>query len=198
MSPVFGHGALRLYLLKLLDESPRHGYELIRLLEDRFLGLYSPSAGTIYPRLARLEEAGLISHEEEGGRKTYRLTDAGRAELATRADDLARLEVDVQTSAGRIAAEIRDDVHATVRDLRQELRAAAKDVRRQERHETRSTDRSTSRAVRTLERDIARFAKDVAKLASRRLPDETQAAAVRAVLDDARAAIDRTLGDTRR
>ena len=54
MSPVFRHGSLRLYLLKLLDEAPRHGYEVIRLLQDRFLGVYAPSPGTIYPRLARL------------------------------------------------------------------------------------------------------------------------------------------------
>ncbi|MEK8109474.1 helix-turn-helix transcriptional regulator [Micromonospora sp. M12] len=49
MTAVFSHGRLRLYLLKLLDDGPKHGYELIRLLEDRFLGLYAPSAGTIYP-----------------------------------------------------------------------------------------------------------------------------------------------------
>ncbi|MFC7481223.1 helix-turn-helix transcriptional regulator [Luedemannella flava] len=49
MSAVFSHGRLRLYLLKLLGGGPRHGYELIRLLENRFLGLYAPSAGTIYP-----------------------------------------------------------------------------------------------------------------------------------------------------
>ena len=51
MTTVFSHGRLRLYLLKLLDDGPKHGYELIRLLEDRFLGLYAPSAGTVYPRL---------------------------------------------------------------------------------------------------------------------------------------------------
>jgi DNA-binding PadR family transcriptional regulator len=55
VSPVFAHGRLRLYLLKLLDESPRHGYDVIRLLEDRFMGMYAPSPGTIYPRLQRLE-----------------------------------------------------------------------------------------------------------------------------------------------
>ena len=60
MSPVFGHGRLRLYLLKLLDESPRHGYDVIRELEDRFMGLYTPSAGTVYPRLARLEADGKL------------------------------------------------------------------------------------------------------------------------------------------
>ena len=67
MSPVFRHGRLRLYLLKLLDESPRHGYEVIRLLQDRFMGVYAPSPGTIYPRLARLEEDGLVTHEEVDG-----------------------------------------------------------------------------------------------------------------------------------
>src|SRR4029450_7867698 len=60
MSPVFSQGALRLPLLKLLEESPRHGYEVIRLLEDRFMGLYAPSPGTIYPRLQRLEAGGLF------------------------------------------------------------------------------------------------------------------------------------------
>src|SRR5204863_5277854 len=81
MTAVFKHGALRLYLLKLLGDQPRHGYEVISLLEDRFLGFYAPSAGTVYPRLARLETEGLVEHEESDGRKVYRLTDAGRAEL---------------------------------------------------------------------------------------------------------------------
>ncbi|MDQ1586241.1 MAG: hypothetical protein QOH80_1606, partial [Actinomycetota bacterium] len=88
MTPVFGHGRLRLYLLKLLAESPRHGYDVIRDLEDRFLGLYAPSAGTVYPRLARLEVEGLVTHAEEEGRKVYRITDAGLAELAARQGEL--------------------------------------------------------------------------------------------------------------
>ena len=81
MTAVFSHGRLRLYLLKLLDDGPKHGYELIRLLEERFLGLYAPSAGTIYPRLQRLEVEGLVTHTAAGGRKVYEITDAGRAEL---------------------------------------------------------------------------------------------------------------------
>ena len=58
MTAVFSHGRLRLYLLKLLADGPKHGYELIRLLADRFQGRYAPSAGTIYPRLQRLEAEG--------------------------------------------------------------------------------------------------------------------------------------------
>ena len=61
MSPVFGHGHLRLYLLSLLAEEPRHGYELIQALGRSFGGTYVPSAGTIYPRLAKLEEDGLVA-----------------------------------------------------------------------------------------------------------------------------------------
>ncbi|MDM4777954.1 PadR family transcriptional regulator [Micromonospora sp. b486] len=76
MTAVFSHGRLRLYLLKLLDDGPKHGYELIRLLEERFLGLYAPSAGTIYPRLQRLEAEGLVTHTAAGGRKVYEITEA--------------------------------------------------------------------------------------------------------------------------
>ena len=108
--PVFAHGRLRLYLLKLLDEAPRHGYEVIRLLEERFQGLYAPSAGTVYPRLAKLEAEGLVTHTTEGGRKVYSITDAGRAELAGRGGELADLELEIRESVSELAAEIRDDV----------------------------------------------------------------------------------------
>jgi DNA-binding PadR family transcriptional regulator len=131
MSPVFGHGRLRLYLLKLLEESPRHGYEVIRLLQDRFLGVYSPSPGTIYPRLARLEEEGLVSHEVVKGKKVYQLTDAGRDELEHRMDELADLEEELTESVRDIAREVQEDVRDTVRSLREELTHAAREMRKQ-------------------------------------------------------------------
>jgi DNA-binding PadR family transcriptional regulator len=144
MSPVFSHGRLRLYLLKLLEESPRHGYDVIRLLEDRFMGLYAPSPGTIYPRLQRLEAEGLVEQsKEEGGRKVYRITDAGREELAARRDELDDLEAEIAGSVHDLAREIRDEVRGTVRDLKQELKQAAREIRREQRHENRSRrDRS--------------------------------------------------------
>jgi DNA-binding PadR family transcriptional regulator len=128
MSPVFRHGRLRLYLLKLLDESPRHGYEVIRLLQDRFMGVYSPSPGTIYPRLARLEEEGLVTHDESDGRKVYRITDKGREELRSRSDDLTELEDELTASVRDIAREVTEDVRETVRSLREELTSAARDI----------------------------------------------------------------------
>ncbi|MBN6053584.1 PadR family transcriptional regulator [Nonomuraea sp. RK-328] len=129
MSPVFGHGRLRLYLLKLLDESPRHGYEVIRLLQDRFLGVYSPSPGTIYPRLARLEEEGLVTHEVVDGKKVFSITDKGREELNARLDELDDLEQEISASVRDIAREVKEDVRDTVKSLREELTRMAKDVR---------------------------------------------------------------------
>ncbi|MER6436218.1 MULTISPECIES: helix-turn-helix transcriptional regulator [unclassified Streptomyces] len=130
MPPVFAHGRLRLYLLKLLDEAPRHGYEVIRLLEERFQGLYAPSAGTVYPRLSKLEAEGLVTHTTEGGRKVYAITDAGRAELADRSGELADLELEIRESVAELAAEIRADVRGAAGDLRREMRAAATEARR--------------------------------------------------------------------
>jgi DNA-binding PadR family transcriptional regulator len=133
MTAVFSHGRLRLYLLKLLDEGPKHGYELIRLLENRFLGLYAPSAGTIYPRLQRMEVEELVSHTAAGGRKVYEITDAGRAELRQRAAELAALESDIRASVEDLASlanEIQDEVRGSVRDLKRELNQATRETRR--------------------------------------------------------------------
>jgi len=157
MSPVFRHGSLRLYLLKLLDEAPRHGYEVIRLLQDRFLGVYAPSPGTIYPRLARLEEEGLVTHDEIDGKKVYRITDRGREELHARLDDLAELEEEITASVRDIAREVSEDVRETVRNLREELTSAARDMQgrartrpgegsRQARDDARSAQREAGRA----------------------------------------------------
>ena len=77
MPPVFAPGQLRLYLLALLEQGSAHGYEIIRALSERFGGVYRPSPGTIYPRLARLEDEGLVARSYEGRKGTYALTDAG-------------------------------------------------------------------------------------------------------------------------
>jgi DNA-binding PadR family transcriptional regulator len=129
VSPVFRHGRLRLYLLKLLDEAPRHGYEVIRLLQDRFMGVYAPSPGTIYPRLARLEEDGLVTHEEVDGKKIYSITEKGREEIRARLGDLADLEDELTESLRDVAREISVDVRDTVRSIREELASAAREFR---------------------------------------------------------------------
>ena len=80
---MFEQGDLKYVILQLLDEKPRHGYEIIKALEERFGGMYSPSAGTVYPTLTLLEDLGYARvNVEEGGKKIYSITDEGRAYLA--------------------------------------------------------------------------------------------------------------------
>jgi DNA-binding PadR family transcriptional regulator len=164
MTPVFRHGRLRLYLLRLLDEEPRHGYEVIRLLRDRFMGVYAPSPGTIYPRLARLEEEGLVTHDEENGRKVYRITEAGREELRSRGDELDELEEELSASVSDIVREVREDVRDTVRSLREELTRAAREMRGAER-DARDQGREQARAARESAREAADAARDRARQA---------------------------------
>jgi DNA-binding PadR family transcriptional regulator len=185
MTPVFRHGRLRLYLLRLLDEEPRHGYEVIRLLRDRFMGVYAPSPGTIYPRLARLEEEGLVTHDEENGRKVYRITEAGRAELRSRGAELDELEAELSASVSDIVREVREDVRDTVRSLREELTRAARDMRRTEKDTARETGKDARAAGREAHeagreareaaaaaREQARQAKDAAWAQAKQARDE--------------------------
>ena len=182
MSPVFRHGSLRLYLLKLLDEEPRHGYEVIRLLRDRFMGVYSPSPGTIYPRLARLEEEGLVTHDEVDGRKVYRITEAGREELRSRSDELDELEEELSASVSDIVAEVREDVRQTVRSLREELTWAARESRRAHREmgsfhdarDTRDAARDQARQASQDAKEAARQAREEAKEQARNARDEVR------------------------
>jgi DNA-binding PadR family transcriptional regulator len=78
---VFDHGELRLVVLALIAERPRHGYEIIKAIEDRLAGSYSPSPGVIYPTLTMLEELGHATLEESDGKKLYAITSEGTAYL---------------------------------------------------------------------------------------------------------------------
>jgi DNA-binding PadR family transcriptional regulator len=180
LSPVFRHGSLRLYLLRLLDEEPRHGYEVIRLLRDRFMGVYSPSPGTIYPRLARLEEEGLVTHDEVDGRKVYRITEAGREELRSRSDELDELEEELSESVSDIVREVREDVRQTVRSLREELTRAARESRQardeawEQARQTRNEAREQARQARDDAKEQTRQARDEAKVAARQANEDAK------------------------
>jgi len=152
MSPaVFAHGHLRLYLLSLLAERSMHGYELIQALSDRFGGTYVPSAGTIYPRLAKLEEEGLVTKEADGRKTVYAITEAGRAELAARAGDLDGIESELSDSVRRLADEVRTSVTDAMKTLRADLAAAARDARDDAQANGR-TERSDANDVRVQSR----------------------------------------------
>lgn len=129
IQPVFAHGQLRLYLLSLLAERPMHGYELIQALSDRFGGTYVPSAGTIYPRLSKLQGDGLVSKESEGRKTIYSITDSGRLELRSREGELGGIEDELSDSVRRLANEVRTSVNNAMKTLRADLAAAARDAR---------------------------------------------------------------------
>ena len=89
---VFEAGELRLVLLKLIADQPRHGYDLIRAIEEMTGGGYAPSPGVVYPTLTMLEDMGLIQAETaEGARKAYSVTAEGEAHLAGKAEEVEAL-----------------------------------------------------------------------------------------------------------
>lgn len=149
MAPVFSHGDLRLYLLSLLDEGPRHGYDIMQALSDRTGGTYTPSAGTVYPRLAKLEEEGLVTKTVDGRKTIYEITDAGRAEVASRADDLKSIEDGLADSVRLIADEVRGSVREAMKSLRADLAAAS----RAEREDRDQQVRDVTDDLRSLSRE---------------------------------------------
>ena len=89
---MFDSGELRLVLLKLIADQPRHGYDLIRAIEEMTHGTYAPSPGVVYPTLTMLQDMGLIEEAASGGaRKVFSATPEGQAHLAERADEVERL-----------------------------------------------------------------------------------------------------------
>ena len=89
---MFDSGELRLVLLKLIADEPRHGYDLIRQIEELTGGAYAPSPGVVYPTLTLLGDMGMIeAADSEGAKKLFAITDTGRTELETHAEVVARL-----------------------------------------------------------------------------------------------------------
>lgn len=199
MPAVFAHGALRLYLLALLEDGPKHGYEIIRALEERFGGTYSPSAGTIYPRLAKLEAEGLVSTQSHGRRTTYSITPGGSTELAQRRDELADIEEDISASVRRLADGLREEIRANMRGLRADLAASAEAARRAPRRAgTVTGNRPAHNSLKELELLVTTFSDEIrlelrAQARTKQEINETAAEAVRAALKEAQQSIQAAL-----
>jgi len=87
----FESGEIRLAILSLLSEGPKHGYQLMKEMEERSGGMYRASAGSVYPTLQQLEDEGLVEAAVLGGRRTYNLTAAGRKELDNDPETVRRI-----------------------------------------------------------------------------------------------------------
>ena len=97
---MLAQGDLKLLALALIAEQPRHGYELIKLIEEKTSGCYSPSPGVVYPTLTFLEEAGYVTAESEGAKKRYTITEEGRAHLEENRD-VADMVLERLTAIGK-------------------------------------------------------------------------------------------------
>jgi DNA-binding PadR family transcriptional regulator len=122
---MFGQGDLRLLLLALIADKPSHGYDLIRTIETKFGGSYSPSPGTIYPTLTLLEEQELVvSAAEAGGKKSYSATLAGRQFLAENSGQVKALMARIDIMAGaKEGSAIPEAVMHAVQTLRHAIMA---------------------------------------------------------------------------
>jgi DNA-binding PadR family transcriptional regulator len=104
----FGRGDLKYVILDLLQAGPRHGYDIIRALEERSHGFYSPSAGSVYPTLQLLEDQGFVTSNQQDGKRVYTITDAGRAFLTERADTVDDIRARMASGwGGKISPELR-------------------------------------------------------------------------------------------
>ena len=122
-SRMFDPGALRLVVLGLIAEEPRHGYDIIKALETKFQGAYSPSPGAIYPMLQMLEEADLVTSETNGNKRLFTIAEQGRAYLADNQAEIDRLNEQLEEAAGRMEGMA---VGEAFRELRHTLFARAR------------------------------------------------------------------------
>ena len=99
-SRLFEKGDLKYVILDLVKDKPSHGYEIIRALEQRFHGFYSPSAGSIYPTLQLLEDMGYVTSSEADGKKIYTITEAGKGFLAEREGKMDTIREHMRTFWG--------------------------------------------------------------------------------------------------
>ncbi|UZJ61583.1 PadR family transcriptional regulator [Pseudomonas sp. KU26590] len=119
---VFAPGDLKLLLLALIADQPCHGYDLIRQIEALFDGAYSPSPGVIYPTLTFLEESELILGDADGGKKRYRITEAGQQSLTEQAVALDGVKMRIDVSKRSLRGHDRPpEIHEAVHNLRHAL-----------------------------------------------------------------------------
>ena len=116
---MFEKGDLKYIILDLLAEKPSHGYELIRALEERFRGMYSPSPGSVYPTLQLLEDMGHATAKQQDGKKTYEITAEGRKFLEENRQSVERIW-------GRVGGGWNPEMGAELHEMRRELMGLGK------------------------------------------------------------------------
>jgi len=110
----FESGDMKYVILKLLQDKPRHGYEVMKELEERMHGCYTPSPGTVYPTLQWLEDSGLVTSADLEGKKVYEITDAGREFLKEHRDVVDDIFERVEEAVERVAGGAMGEINRAV------------------------------------------------------------------------------------
>ena len=160
---MLAQGDLRLIALALIAEQPRHGYDIIKALEEKTADWYSPSPGLVYPTLTYLEEVGYLTSQPEGAKKLYSITDEGRAHLEQNRD-LVDAVMKRLALIGEKAARIRERMESEEDGERggrfQLVRAAIENLRDTTRERLKSDPDAEAKVVEIL----ARAAGEIRKL----------------------------------
>jgi len=127
---MFEKGDFKYVILDILREKPAHGYEIIRALEDRYYGFYTPSAGTVYPTLQMLEDMGYVKSSEQDGKKIYTITNEGLKFLDEREPTMDKIKEHMK---GWWWAENRDEMKEMGRELGRIGRIIARKAHRMDR-----------------------------------------------------------------
>ena len=114
---VFHKGDFKYLILDLLKDKPRHGYEIIRELENQFNGFYAPSPGAVYPTLQYLEEMGHVTALAQDGKKIYTITEAGLAFLSDKQKEIAEIKTQMKNWWGCWSSEFKDEMKDVMRSL---------------------------------------------------------------------------------
>jgi DNA-binding PadR family transcriptional regulator len=160
---MLAQGDLRLLALALIAEQPRHGYEIIKVLEDKTGGWYAPSPGIVYPTLTYLEEAGYVTVEASGAKKLYTVTEDGRAYLQSNRDFVDAL-LERLANVGERASRMRrgfgrDDQGRDGPRVSRLVRAAFEDLRDLVAERLRTDAAAETKVVEVLARAIAELRK---------------------------------------
>jgi DNA-binding PadR family transcriptional regulator len=122
---MFERGDLKYVILQLLSERPAHGYEVIRALEERFGGMYTPSAGAVYPTLQMLEDMGYVTSTQQDGRRVYSITEEGRTFLESQRETVEGIrrrtgawwDPQLKAQFRELRHDMQDFVHSTVHSV---------------------------------------------------------------------------------
>ena len=158
---MLAQGDIRLIALALIAEQPRHGYEIIKVLEEKTSGWYSPSPGMVYPTLTFLEEAGYVTAQADGAKKLYTITDEGRAYLEENKAFVDSVMERFAAIGAKIAQrrEREQDEARGEEDIPRSVRGAFMDLREAAREALRASPENTGRVIDILDRAVQELKK---------------------------------------